>query len=1149
MTATTGLASSTSEESQETTIPLRGSFAGDVGRRRGSGCADDEVSGLSQETTIPLRGSFAGDVGRRRGSGCADDEVSGLTEEEAARSGFGCRCPCSPEKPAPIGLPVCSAVSASQVANTISQSSTPPMWFFNFNRNGPSGFSGASTAEEVTAGVDARGLVAVITGASSGIGLETARVLALRGVRVVMAVRNVAAGHKASEAIRAEIPGAIVHVLEMDLSSMDSVRRFASEFDSLNLPLNILINNAGILSKDCIRSIDGLELHFATNHIGHFLLTNLLLENMKSTSRTTSVEGRIINVSSSGHILTYPEGICFDNVKDLSRFSTYMAYGQSKLANILHSTELARILKYFSNCNLETPSSQASNAELAKKLWEFSSNIVSVISEKTRPRRLKKARHTSRRFPPFGSTTRTVSGLSFPAMAMATTKGARDGRESSRSWNLEVLGTVDGEAIGRTEEEARRCAGLRLQSLANTSTPLFPELDVRQLGTESAMCWFNRKGPSGFSGASTAEEVTAGIDARGLVAVITGASSGIGLETARVMALRGVRVVMAVRNVASGHRASEAIRAEIPGAGIHVLEMDLSSMDSVRRFATEFEALNLPLNILINNAGIMTRNCTRSIDGLELQFATNHIGHFLLTNLLLENMKRTSSETGVEGRIVNVSSSAHFVTYPKGICFDKVKEPSRFISLIAYGQSKLANILHSTELSRVLKNNRETVEYEQEDGVNISANAVHPGVVTTNLFRHRTIINALVKSIGRFIHKTVEQGAATTCYVALHSQVTGISGKYFSNCNLDTPSSQASNAELANKLWEFSSKIAHLTSLWPSGFSGASTAEEVTAGIDARGLVAVITGASSGIGLETARVLALRGVHVIMAVRNVAAGRNASEAIRAEIPGAIVHVLEMDLSSMDSVRRIFMAVESIMIVSTLTANILLCFQTSCDDSNNAGIKAWGCTRSVDGLELHFATNYIGHFLLTNLLMENMKSTSSERGVEGRIRRRSRRWRRSQTSGSGRGRAVAVAEVAKDAVALEDEVAVVDERPWSRTRRGEDADEAAALAEMADGTVTPFTRPRWDEFVREIFTDRFSGIFAYPQSKLASILHSTELARILKGAATTCYVALHPQVKGISGKYFSNCNLDSPSSHASNAELAKKLWEFSSKVVS
>ncbi|KAF0928602.1 hypothetical protein E2562_006043 [Oryza meyeriana var. granulata] len=217
------------------------------------------------------------------------------------------------------------------------------------------------------------------------------------------------------------------------------------------------------------------------------------------------------------------------------------------------------------------------------------------------------------------------------------------------------------------------------------------------------MWWFNRKGPSGFSGASTAEEVTAGVDARGLVAVITGASSGIGLETARILALRGVHVFMAVRNVAAGLKASEAIKAEIPGARVHVLELDLSSMDSVRRFASEFDSLNLPLNILINNAGIMTRDCTCSIDGLELQFATNHIGHFLLTNLLLETMKSASRESGVEGRIINVSSSAHFVTYPQGICFDKVKDPSGFFSLFAYGQSKLANILHSSELSRVLK--------------------------------------------------------------------------------------------------------------------------------------------------------------------------------------------------------------------------------------------------------------------------------------------------------------------------------------------------------------------------------------------------------------------------------------------------------------
>ncbi|GJM91388.1 hypothetical protein PR202_ga07752 [Eleusine coracana subsp. coracana] len=140
------------------------------------------------------------------------------------------------------------------------------------------------------------------------------------------------------------------------------------------------------------------------------------------------------------------------------------------------------------------------------------------------------------------------------------------------------------------------------------------------------MWWFYRRGSSGFSGASTAEEVTAGVDGRGMVAVITGASNGIGLETARVLALRGVHVVMGVRNVSAGLAAKEAILAKVPGAKVDVLELDLSSMASVRTFASMFESLNLPLNILINNAGVMTRNCTRSSDGLELHFATNHIG-------------------------------------------------------------------------------------------------------------------------------------------------------------------------------------------------------------------------------------------------------------------------------------------------------------------------------------------------------------------------------------------------------------------------------------------------------------------------------------------------------------------------------------------
>lgn len=172
-------------------------------------------------------------------------------------------------------------------------------------------------------------------------------------------------------------------------------------------------------------------------------------------------------------------------------------------------------------------------------------------------------------------------------------------------------------------------------------------------------------------------------------------------------------------------------------------------------------------------------------------------GHFLLTNLLLENMKSASRNSGIQGRIVNVSSAGHIMTYPEGICFDKLHDPSGFSSFIAYGQSKLANILHSNELSRILK----------EEGVNISANTVHPGVIATSLFKNRTIVNALMNTVGGIISRSVEQGAATTCYVAMHPQVQGITGGYFGNCNIAKPSSQGVDGELAKELWKFSLQI------------------------------------------------------------------------------------------------------------------------------------------------------------------------------------------------------------------------------------------------------------------------------------------------------------------------------------------------------
>lgn len=308
---------------------------------------------------------------------------------------------------------------------------------------------------------------------------------------------------------------------------------------------------------------------------------------------------------------------------------------------------------------------------------------------------------------------------------------------------------------------------------------------------------FSRKGPSGFAASSTAKEVTHGIDATALTAVVTGASNGIGVETARTLVRHGAHVVMAVRNVDSGRRVKDEILEEIPTAKIDVMELDLSSLASVEKFASKYNSSGLPLNVLINNAGIMATPFQLSKDNLELQFATNHLGHFHLTNLLLDTMKKTVHESEREGRIINVSSEAHRFAYYEGIRFDRINDESEYSSLQAYGQSKLANILHANELARKLR----------EDGVNITANSLHPGSITTNLLRHHSVVNGFIHTVGKLVLKNVEQGAATTCYVALHPQVEGVCGKYFMDSNVAQPTSQARDRELAKKLWDFSFEL------------------------------------------------------------------------------------------------------------------------------------------------------------------------------------------------------------------------------------------------------------------------------------------------------------------------------------------------------
>ncbi|KAL4198633.1 hypothetical protein AMTRI_Chr03g141070 [Amborella trichopoda] len=304
-------------------------------------------------------------------------------------------------------------------------------------------------------------------------------------------------------------------------------------------------------------------------------------------------------------------------------------------------------------------------------------------------------------------------------------------------------------------------------------------------------------GPTGFGSSSTAEQVTENSSSSliqpQLTAIITGATSGIGAETARVLAKRGVRIVIPARNTKNASEVKSRIKSENPEAEIIVMELDLSSFSSIRRFCSEFLALGITLNILINNAGKFCQNLELNEDNFEMTFATNYLGHHLLTDILLGKMIQTAHQMHVEGRIINVSSVIHSWVGKEGFQFNDMINPKIYNGTRAYAQSKLANILHTKEIARKLK----------ATGANVTINAVHPGIVKTGIIREKKgLVTDSVYFLASKLLKSISQGAATTCFVALSPSVKGISGRYFEDCNESACSSLASDEMEAQRLYE-----------------------------------------------------------------------------------------------------------------------------------------------------------------------------------------------------------------------------------------------------------------------------------------------------------------------------------------------------------
>jgi WW domain-containing oxidoreductase len=300
----------------------------------------------------------------------------------------------------------------------------------------------------------------------------------------------------------------------------------------------------------------------------------------------------------------------------------------------------------------------------------------------------------------------------------------------------------------------------------------------------SLLGWFKGAGPNGFGYNSTAEQVTAGLDLKGKTFLVTGCNSGLGLETLRVLSLRGGHVIGTARTLEKARAALASVSAQ--GTP---LACELEDPQSVRNCAVAVRGLGRPLDAILCNAGIMALPKLQQKHGLELQFLTNHVGHFILVTNLLEQLAPA-------GRVVVVSSGAHTGAPSAGIEFDNLNGARGYSAWRNYGQSKLANILFAKELARRFK------------GTGRTANALHPGVIPTNLARHMPgIVSAVFAAVSPLVLKTIPQGAATECYAVAHPAVASASGLYFADCNPARPSRHAEDAALAAQLWARTEEI------------------------------------------------------------------------------------------------------------------------------------------------------------------------------------------------------------------------------------------------------------------------------------------------------------------------------------------------------
>jgi retinol dehydrogenase-12 len=302
-----------------------------------------------------------------------------------------------------------------------------------------------------------------------------------------------------------------------------------------------------------------------------------------------------------------------------------------------------------------------------------------------------------------------------------------------------------------------------------------------------------------FNKKTSAEEVSAGIDLSGKNAIVTGANTGIGEETARVLALRGAKVIMACRHLkkaeAARARILESVGDQVPAENIEVMLLDLNSLAGVRHFAEEFIALDRPLHLLINNAGIMISERRETCDGFESHYGVNYISHFLLTNLLIDSLRAAKG-----ARVVCVSSSAMIFSKMTEAFEDLNWKNRKYKGMESYGDSKLMNAMFSFELNK---------RYVDEG---IVSSYLHPGIIKTELGRDQNLIGKIMGIVFLPFMRGIPQGAATSVMVATAPEYALRGGLYFGECSeWELAKPLAADERACKTLWDQTEKLVGLS--------------------------------------------------------------------------------------------------------------------------------------------------------------------------------------------------------------------------------------------------------------------------------------------------------------------------------------------------